>query len=76
MMSSNPTSRAIDPVPNSLPPVEMSPLSSRNEDAMKEMAIPAAGHIMSADDPDNPQNWPTHKKTYASAVAFAFAWIV
>ena len=35
-----------------------------------------AGHMMAADDPDNPQNWPIHKKIYASAVAFAFAWVV
>lgn len=38
--------------------------------------IAAAGHTMSADDPDNPQNWPLYKKVYASAVAFAFAWVV
>jgi len=54
----------------------MSPSSSHDEDAMKVMATPAAGHMMTADDPDNPQNWPTLKKFYASAVAFAFAWIV
>ena len=35
-----------------------------------------AGHMMAADDPDNPQNWPIQKKIYASAVAFAFAWVV
>lgn len=75
-MSSHATSPAINPVPAPLPHMEMSPLSSRSEDAMKAIASPAAGHMMSADDPDNPQNWPTLKKTYASAVAFAFAWIV
>lgn len=73
-MSANITSPTIDPVPTALPHVEMSFSSSKNEDAMKAMATPT--HMMSNDDPDNPQNWPIFKKTYASAVAFAFAWIV
>jgi len=63
-------------VPAPLPHVEMYPSSDQGEDAMKAMAGAAVGHMMSADDPDNPQNWPTLKKIYASAVAFAFAWIV
>lgn len=37
---------------------------------------PTGGHMMAADDPDNPQNWPLPKKAYVSAVAFAFAWVV
>jgi len=75
-MSANITSPTIDPVPTAFPHVGMSFSSSENEDAMKAMAIPPLSHMMSADDPDNPQNWPILKKTYASAVAFAFAWIV
>lgn len=35
-----------------------------------------AGHMMSMSDPDNPQNWPLHRKLYVSAVAFAFAFVV
>ena len=35
-----------------------------------------AGHMMAADDPDNPQNWPVHRKIYVSAVAFTFSWVV
>ena len=38
--------------------------------------MPATDHMMSADDPDNPQNWPLYKKIYVSAVAFTFAWVV
>lgn len=58
--------------------LDMSDSTSPGADTMKTAADPmaAAGHMMSADDPDNPQNWPLHKKIYASAVAFAFAWVV
>ena len=52
----------------------MSPGANTMKTAPDPMA--AAGHMMSADDPDNPQNWPLQKKVYASAVAFAFAWVV
>lgn len=57
---------------------DMSDSISPGADTMKTAAEPmaAAGHMMSADDPDNPQKWPLHKKVYASAVAFAFAWVV
>jgi hypothetical protein len=34
------------------------------------------GHQMSPTDPENPQNWPVHKKIYTSAVAAAFAFAV
>ena len=51
--------------------------SHQSEDGMKHMAaMPTGGHMMSADDPDNPQNWAYHKKIYVSSVAFAFAWAV
>ena len=52
----------------------MSQGASTRETAADPMA--AAGHRMAADDADNPQNWPLYKKVYASAVAFAFAWVV
>lgn len=42
---------------------------------MKIITAPA-GHMMAANDPDNPQNWPVQRKIYVSAVAFAFAWVV
>lgn len=60
------------------PHLDMSDSTSPGTDTMKTSADPiaAAGHMMSADDPDNPQNWPLYKKFYASAVAFAFAWVV
>ena len=56
-----------------------SPIAPPMDDmSLKGMTTPTApaGHMMAADDPDNPQNWPIHKKIYASAVAFAFAWVV
>ena len=34
------------------------------------------GHQMSPTDPENPQNWPIHKKIYTSVVAIAFAFAV
>ena len=53
-------------------------MSISSEDAMKDLtaSTPSAGHMMAANDPDNPQNWPLYKKVYASTVAFAFAWVV
>ena len=58
------------------PPTEIRRSSSHGEDAMKTTTIPAAGHMMSPDDPDNPQSWSALKKTHASACSFAFAWVV
>lgn len=53
-------------------------MSISSEEAMKDLtaSTPATGHMMPANNPDNPQNWPLYKKVYASAVAFAFAWVV
>jgi hypothetical protein len=34
------------------------------------------GHMLSASDPDNPQNWPIHRKVYASMVSTVFAFAV
>lgn len=56
-----------------------SPVSHTMDDTdLKAMAVMTApaGHMMAANDPDNPQKWPVQKKIYASAVAFAFAWVV
>lgn len=33
-------------------------------------------HTLSANDPDNPMNWPTHRRVYASAVSWAMAFAV
>jgi MFS transporter, DHA1 family, multidrug resistance protein len=33
-------------------------------------------HSLPADDPDNPMNWPLHRKLYASAVAWFFSFAV
>ena len=33
-------------------------------------------HTLAANDPDNPMNWPTHRRVYASAVAWAMAYTV
>ena len=56
-----------------------SPISPTMDDTdLKGMTVmnAPAGHMMAANDPDNPQNWPVQRKVYASAVAFAFAWVV
>lgn len=69
MMSSNTASP---------PHLDMTDSASPSADMIKTAADPVAagGHMMSADDPDNPQNWPLYRKLYASAVAFAFTWVV
>ena len=58
--------------------LDMSDSTSQGADNMKNAVdtVAVGGHMMSADDPDNPQNWRLYKKIYASAVAFAFAWVV
>ncbi|KAF2245531.1 MFS general substrate transporter [Trematosphaeria pertusa] len=33
-------------------------------------------HTLAADDPDNPMNWPAHRRLYASAVSWAMAFAV
>jgi nitroreductase len=53
------------------------PVSSTAVDEHGEKAIePMAGHTISVQDPDNPQNWPMHRKVYISAVSVAFAFVV
>ena len=63
-----------------MPRPNMERIDSSNDDIelMKgtPQAMVAGGHMMSADDPENPQNWPVLKKIHASAVAWAFTWIV
>ncbi|KAK4696395.1 hypothetical protein P7C71_g1515, partial [Lecanoromycetidae sp. Uapishka_2] len=61
--------------PGSTAHPEVSDPSSKSDIATNEMPT-GGGHMMAADDPDNPQNWPLYKKIYASAVAFAFTWVV
>ena len=57
--------------------LDMSQPSANSEDAMKSMAMMTGGsHMMSADDPDNPQNFRWQKRVYVSAAAFGFAWVV
>ncbi|MCJ1396031.1 hypothetical protein MMC18_008918 [Xylographa bjoerkii] len=59
-----------------------SAVHSPMEDSMKLADIKTGdvdvvvGHMMSLSDPDNPQNWPLHRKIYVSAVSFAFAFVV
>lgn len=35
-----------------------------------------ASHHLAPDDPENPMNWPLHRKLYASAVSWFFAFAV
>ncbi len=51
------------------------PMDDMDLKGVTVMTAPA-GHMMAANDPDNPQNWPVHRKIYASAVAFTFSWVV
>ncbi|KAI9810445.1 MAG: hypothetical protein M1826_003614 [Phylliscum demangeonii] len=41
----------------------------------KEMAPKMIGHMLSPHEPDNPLNWPLHRKIYVSAVAAGFAYV-
>lgn len=53
------------------------PASSTAVDEHGEKATePMAGHTISVQDPDNPQNWPIHRRVYVSAVSVAFAFVV
>lgn len=45
-------------------------------ESKKEITETSAGHMMAPSDPDNPLNWPLHRRIYVSAVAFAFAFVV
>lgn len=50
--------------------------SAPREPKMESGVPPSVGHIMGADDPANPQNFPFWRKVYASAVATGFAFAV
>jgi len=77
MTSSDAVAPSMDPAAGAPSHLEMSHSSRQSEDALKAVAATAAnGHVMSADDPDNPQNWPYYKRVYVSLVAFVFAWVV
>ena len=55
---------------------QMSNHSDMDQDAHNDEATGGIGHQLSANDPDNPQNWPFYRKVYASSVAFSFAFAV
>ena len=77
MMSSDAVVPSMDPNSNASSRLEMSSSSYQSENTMKGVLAASAGdHMMSTDDPDNPQNWPIQKKVYVSSVAFAFSWVV
>ena len=50
--------------------------SDHNAETLKTTATPAANHMMSTEDSDNPHNWPLVKKVYVSVAASAFAFVV
>lgn len=65
------------PMDDTIAAIPHYPAFSTAADEHGEKAIEAmAGHMMSAQDPDNPQNWPIHRKAYVSAVSVAFAFVV
>ena len=65
------------PMDDTITTIPHYPASSTTADEHGEKAIgPITGHMMSAQDPDNPQNWPIHRRAYVSAVAVAFAFVV
>lgn len=55
-----------------------------NRDSVESMHKMPAGpmtsnmlsHTLGADDPDNPMNWPSYRRIYASAVAWAMGFTV
>ncbi|KAL9022183.1 MAG: hypothetical protein Q9185_000583 [Variospora sp. 1 TL-2023] len=54
-----------------------SSLDSTVPESRKDSAVPPSiGHMMSPDDPENPQNWQAARKVYVSIVATAFAFAV
>ena len=47
-----------------------------SEPHMMDAAPTGAGHMLPADDPENPHNWPISRKVFVSSVATAFAFVV
>jgi len=41
-----------------------------------ELEANHASHSLARNDPDNPMNWPLHRKMYASAASWFFAFAV
>ena len=77
MSSHAPKDPEIGPMDHPIAATPNYPASSTTADQHGEKVIePMAGHMMSAQDPDNPQNWPIHRKAYVSAVSVAFAFVV
>ena len=48
----------------------------RVEERVEIAPPPMVGHMMAPHDPANPMNWPVLRKTYVSAVAWAFSFVV
>lgn len=53
----------------------MHPSTMVEHPAEKSPAM-VVGHMLPLDDPDNPLNWPLHRKIYSSVVSAAFAFVV
>ncbi len=67
----------MDAMDDSIAAIQKHPASSRLVDEPSEEATGLmTGHMMSLQDPDNPPNWPIHRRIYASAVSVAFAFVV
>ena len=64
---------ALDPI--LMAPIHSQPPSPPRMNVHME-TLPPSGHVMSADDPDSPQNLPTSTKIYVSADATALAFVV
>ncbi|KAF2462132.1 major facilitator superfamily domain-containing protein [Lineolata rhizophorae] len=42
----------------------------------EQSAFVAPSHLLSPSDPDNPMNWPTHRRIYVSAASWAFGFTI
>ncbi len=51
-------------------------MSTENQNPVRIEDIPASGHVLAKDDPDNPQNLPVLTKIYVSVAATALAFVV
>ena len=52
------------------------PLEPMDKSSMMASDMGAPSHLLSANDPDNPMNWPLHRRIYGSAVSWAFGFVV
>ncbi|OQV06117.1 hypothetical protein CLAIMM_10741 [Cladophialophora immunda] len=55
---------------------ESSDQTSMDQMGLMEEAMGGISNPMPASDPDNPQNWPLHRKVYVTFVSFSFAFAV